>query len=40
MELVKIESRPRFENIKWFLQIINLDFEHTIKKINMHRLQL
>jgi glucosamine--fructose-6-phosphate aminotransferase (isomerizing) len=40
LELVKIESRPRFENIKWFLQIINLDFENTIKKINMNRLKL
>lgn len=39
LELVKFESMPRFENIKWFLQIINLDFENTIKKINMYRLK-
>jgi len=39
MELVKAESKPRFENIKWFLNIINLDFIETIKIINSHKLK-
>ncbi len=38
LHLVSVESRPRFENIKWFLQIINLDFENTIKIINENKL--
>jgi glucosamine--fructose-6-phosphate aminotransferase (isomerizing) len=40
LQLVKIESQPRFQNIKWFLQILNLDFESTIKAINVNKLKL
>jgi len=40
LNLVKIESKPRFENIKWFLEIINLDFIDTIKIINSNKLEL
>ena len=39
LELVKIEGKPRFENIKWFLQILNLDFEETINIINSRKLK-
>lgn len=39
LQLVKIESQPRFQNIKWFLQILNLDFESTIKVINANKLK-
>lgn len=38
LDLVAVESKPRFENIKWFLEIINLDFESTIKIINENKL--
>jgi hypothetical protein len=38
LELVKSENKPRYENIKWFLQIINLDFKDTINVINSNRL--
>ena len=34
LELVEIENRPRIQSIKWFLDVINLDFEKTIKRIN------
>ena len=39
LELVKIEGKPRFENIKWFLQILNLDFKDTIAIINLRKLK-
>ena len=39
IQLVEIENIPRFQNIKWFLEILNLDFENTIKKINTNRLK-
>ena len=39
LQLIKIESKPRFQNIKWFLQILNLDFESTIKIINENKLK-
>jgi hypothetical protein len=39
LELVKIEGKPRFENIKWFLQILNLDFKDTISIINSRKLK-
>jgi hypothetical protein len=34
MRLVMEENRPRYASIKWYLEIINLDFETTIKRIN------
>lgn len=40
LNLVKIESKPRFKNIKWFLEIIDLDFIDTIKTINSNKLEL
>jgi glucosamine--fructose-6-phosphate aminotransferase (isomerizing) len=39
LELVKIEGKPRFENIKWFLQILHLDFKDTISIINSRKLK-
>ena len=38
LKLVKIESKPRYENIKWFLKILNLDFKDTINIINSNKL--
>ncbi len=38
LELVNIENKPRYENLKWFLEIMNLDFEITIRRINEFRL--
>ena len=32
--LVKDENRPRYSNIKWYLDAVNLDFEDTIRVIN------
>lgn len=34
LELVEDENSPRFANIKWYLDTINLDFEETINRIN------
>ena len=34
IELVKDENRPRYQNIRWYLDTINMDFEDTIKTIN------
>ena len=39
LKLVRIENKPRYENIKWFLEIINLDFKDTICKINSNILK-
>jgi len=38
LKLVKIESKPRYENIKWFLKILNLDFKDVINIINSNKL--
>lgn len=34
MRLVTLENRPRYASIKWYLEILNLDFTSTIKRIN------
>ena len=38
LELVKQENQPRYENIKWFLDILSLDFESVINRINIYKL--
>jgi len=32
--LIQEENRPRYETLRWYLDIIGLDFEHVIKVIN------
>jgi len=34
LKLIEIENKPRYQSIKWFLDVINLDFDKTIKRIN------
>jgi len=34
MELVEYENIPRYETIKWYLNIVGLDYERTIRRIN------
>jgi hypothetical protein len=34
LRLVMIENRPRYPSIKWYTDILNLDFTSTIRKIN------
>jgi len=34
LELINKENKPRYESIKWYLEIIGLDFETVIKRIN------
>lgn len=34
LKLVEIENLPRYESLKWYLEIIGLDFQSVIKKIN------
>lgn len=36
---IQKENRPRLQSIKWFLDIIDLDFEKTIKRINEYSFQ-
>ena len=31
---VKDENLPRYENISWYLEVLNLDFEEVIRKVN------
>ena len=33
-KLVNIENQPRYESIKWYLEIVGLDFGTVIEKIN------
>ena len=34
IKFVEDENQPRYANLKWYLDTINLDFEDTIKVIN------
>ncbi len=34
LSLVYEENMPRYNSLKWYLEIIGLDYEYTIKKIN------
>lgn len=34
LELVYDENKPRYNSLKWYLEIIGLDYESTIKQIN------
>lgn len=34
LQLVTEENKPRYESLKWYLEIIGLDFETVIKRIN------
>jgi hypothetical protein len=34
LELIKLENKPRYENIKWYLDTLDIDFTSTIKIIN------
>lgn len=34
LELVNEENRPRYESLKWYLEIVRLDFESVIKRIS------
>jgi glutamine---fructose-6-phosphate transaminase (isomerizing) len=34
LRLIEDENRPRYANIKWYLDTIDLDFKETIKRIN------
>jgi len=34
LKLVMEENRPRYASIKWYTDIVNIDFESTVKQIN------
>lgn len=34
LELVEDENRPRYQNIKWYLDAVGIDFEEAIKVVN------
>jgi len=34
MELIEDENQPRYQNIRWYLDTLNLDFSEVIKIIN------
>jgi len=34
LELIYEENKPRYNSIKWYLEIVGLDFESVIKRIN------
>ena len=34
LKLVRDDNKPRYQNIRWYLDTLNLDFEEVIKKVN------
>jgi len=34
LALIEDEHRPRYANIKWYLDAVGLDFEDTIRRVN------
>ncbi len=34
LDLVKAENAPRYPNLKWYLDVIGLDFEAVINTVN------
>jgi hypothetical protein len=34
LKMVEEENQPRFDSIKWYCDVINIDFENTISRIN------
>jgi glutamine---fructose-6-phosphate transaminase (isomerizing) len=34
LNLIEIENSPRYQGIKWFLDVVDLDFQKTINRIN------
>jgi len=32
--MVELENRPRYDSIKWYLEIVGLDFKDTIDVVN------
>ena len=34
LKLVEDENRPRYQNIRWYLDTLNMDFEEVISVIN------
>jgi hypothetical protein len=34
LRLIEDENRPRYANLKWYLDAVNLDFADTIKTVN------
>jgi hypothetical protein len=34
LELVEDENQPRYQNIRWYLDTLGLDFESVIKTVN------
>lgn len=35
--LVEDENRPRYQNIKWYLYAVGMDFDSTIERVNEFR---
>jgi len=35
LSLVKIENMPRYQNIRWYLDAVGLDYERVIKTVNL-----
>ncbi|MNJ76244.1 hypothetical protein D3C77_734840 [compost metagenome] len=34
LELVREENRPRYQNIRWYLDALGMDFSEVIKTVN------
>jgi glutamine---fructose-6-phosphate transaminase (isomerizing) len=34
MKRIELDNQPRYESIKWYLEIVGLDYEDTIRRVN------
>lgn len=34
LELIEVENRPRYQNIRWYLEALDLDFHSVIRRVN------
>jgi glutamine---fructose-6-phosphate transaminase (isomerizing) len=34
LALVNDENKPRYESLRWYLEIVGLNYESVIKKVN------
>jgi hypothetical protein len=32
--MIQEENKPRYENIKWYLEIVGVDYDSAIKTVN------
>ena len=34
LRLVEVENQPRYPNLKWYLDVVGVEFKHAIEAVN------